>query len=279
MEENSGFRIQKMRLTNTIFFPGMQRKMCRSESAPRTSGIRTIPYYIRTHNHRRQKWVPISESSLGLCRNKQRALHSQPNVAHTILAKLSIPQLQKSIAPAAQSFHLIMQNVDRLSVITAANLSASLQAQNLTGPECCAPKGSLIQMHGKLFEVQCTQCEWRCEDLSDPLCPSLSEAEKNFSSIQDAGSMNLEIPVDSLPCCGDCQVLARPGVVWFLSSWWNKQFSFQIRHVSCHRDIFNGYIHPLTSDYICVTEVHYLGASSLGLCISGAASWRECRHF
>jgi hypothetical protein len=48
--DGRGFRIpnRKTSLTNTIFFPGMQRKMRRSESAPRTSGIRTIPYYIRT---------------------------------------------------------------------------------------------------------------------------------------------------------------------------------------------------------------------------------------
>jgi hypothetical protein len=47
-----GFRSPntKSSLTNTKIFPGMQRKMRRSESAPRTSGIRTIPYYIRTRN-------------------------------------------------------------------------------------------------------------------------------------------------------------------------------------------------------------------------------------
>jgi lipopolysaccharide export LptBFGC system permease protein LptF len=52
------FRIPntKTSLTNTKLFPGMQRKMRRSESAPRTSGIRTIPYYIRTRNiYKRQK--------------------------------------------------------------------------------------------------------------------------------------------------------------------------------------------------------------------------------
>lgn len=144
-----------------------------------------------------------------------RALHSQPNVAHEILAKLAVPGLLQGVAPMAQSFHLITQNVDRLSVIAAENLGESLKAQNLTGPEYRPRKGSIIQMHGKLFEVQCTECEWRNEDFSDPLCPALGEAEKKFSSIQDAGSMDLAIPLDRLPRCGKCQALARPGVVWF----------------------------------------------------------------
>jgi NAD-dependent deacetylase sirtuin 5 len=44
------------------------------------------------------------------------------------------------------------------------------------------------------------------------LCP---EAEKNFSSIQDAGFMDIAVPLDRLPCCGSCQALARPEVMWF----------------------------------------------------------------
>ncbi|KAF8963435.1 DHS-like NAD/FAD-binding domain-containing protein [Flammula alnicola] len=146
---------------------------------------------------------------------RRKALEAQPNVAHKILAKLAIPSLLKTVAPAAQSFVIITQNVDRLSVRAADDLKSELSQQNLEGPENRARKGSLLQMHGKLFEVQCTKCDWSAEDFSNPLCPALGEAEEDIQNYTDAGSKNHDIPLDQLPRCPKCQELARPGVVWF----------------------------------------------------------------
>lgn len=144
-----------------------------------------------------------------------RALEAQPNVAHKILAKFAVPKLLRTVAPAAQSFHLITQNVDRLSVRAADELESELVQQNLKGPANRARKGSILQMHGKLFEVQCTKCDWRAEDFSMPLCPALGEAEEGIQNYTDAGSKARDIPVDQLPRCRQCHELARPGVVWF----------------------------------------------------------------
>ncbi|KAF8068747.1 DHS-like NAD/FAD-binding domain-containing protein [Lyophyllum atratum] len=146
---------------------------------------------------------------------RRKALEAQPNMAHEILAKLAIPSLLKTVAPAAQSFTLITQNVDRLSKTAAHNLASELTRQNLGGSENRARKGSILEMHGKLFEVQCTKCAWRAEDFSNPLCHALGEAEEDIQNYTDAGSKDHDIPLDQLPRCPECQELARPGVVWF----------------------------------------------------------------
>jgi len=144
-----------------------------------------------------------------------RALQAQTNLAHRILARFAIPNLLKTVSLAAQSSHLITQNVDRLSLKAASEVEASLSQQNLTGPGYRSKKGSIIQMHGKLFEVQCTKCDWRAEDFSSPLCPALGKAEEDIQNYTDAGSKDHDIPLDELPRCPECQSLARPGVVWF----------------------------------------------------------------
>lgn len=136
-------------------------------------------------------------------------------MAHKILARLAIPNLLKKVAPAAKSLHLITQNVDRLSVGAVSDLDNELAQQGLKGPGYRARKGSILQIHGKLFEVQCTKCDWRAEDFSSPLCPALGEAENDIRDYTDAGSNNRHIPVSQLPRCPECQGLARPGVVWF----------------------------------------------------------------
>lgn len=145
----------------------------------------------------------------------RRALQTQTNEAHKILAKLAIPNLLKIVAPVAQSFHLITQNVDRLSVKAAKDLETELSQRDLKYTGYRPRKGSIIQMHGKLFEVQCTKCDWHEEDFSLPLCPALGEAEEDLQSYADAGSKARDIPLDQLPRYPKCQELARPGVVWF----------------------------------------------------------------
>lgn len=146
---------------------------------------------------------------------RRKALEARPNPAHKILAKLAIPSLLKTVAPTALSFNLITQNVDGLSVAAANDLTSALSHRGLKGSEDRARKGSLLQMHGKLFEVQCTKCEWRVEDFSNPLCRALGEAEKAIQNYTDAGSKNHDIPLDQLPRCFRCHEIARPGVVWF----------------------------------------------------------------
>ncbi|KJA16693.1 hypothetical protein HYPSUDRAFT_91116 [Hypholoma sublateritium FD-334 SS-4] len=146
---------------------------------------------------------------------RQKALEAQTNVAHKILAKLSIPNLRKAVAPSAQSFHLITQNVDRLSVRALHDVESELARQNLKGPQYRARKDAVLQMHGKLFEVQCTKCDWRAEDFSSPLCPALGKAEEDINNYTDAGSKDHAIPLEALPRCPECHELARPGVVWF----------------------------------------------------------------
>lgn len=83
-----------------------------------------------------------------------------PNPAH-----LSLVELEKK-APA---FTLMTQNVDGL------HLWAGTQ--------------NLIELHGNIWQVRCTQC--------------------------DTISYNLDVPINILPECSNCQGLIRPHIVWF----------------------------------------------------------------
>ncbi|KAI0375155.1 DHS-like NAD/FAD-binding domain-containing protein [Pilatotrama ljubarskyi] len=47
---------------------------------------------------------------------RTKALEAKPNRAHDVVAKMAVPEYLKSVAPDARSFHLITQNVDRLSL-------------------------------------------------------------------------------------------------------------------------------------------------------------------
>ena len=83
-----------------------------------------------------------------------------PNPAH-----LSLVELEKK----AREFTLITQNVDGL------HLWAGTQ--------------NLIELHGNIWQVRCTQC--------------------------DSIFYNLDVPIDILPQCSQCQGLIRPHIVWF----------------------------------------------------------------
>jgi NAD-dependent deacetylase sirtuin 5 len=124
-----------------------------------------------------------------------------------VLAKLSVPSILAQVAPAAKSFHLITQNVDGLS-------TRALRALKETnGPLL----DTLVEMHGRLFDVKCTKCDHVTFDLSSPLCAALGEADRTHADVIEAGSKDTEmhIPVEDLPKCTSCGSLARPGVVWF----------------------------------------------------------------
>jgi len=142
-----------------------------------------------------------------------RALQAQPNYAHKLLAKLSVPKYLKIVAPAAKTFHLITQNIDGLSV--AALRSLAEKSSNTKSRSDRVWMDSVLPMHGSLFDVKCTKCDHTVEDLSDPLCPSLGDADLHLNDYVDAGSKDISIAEGDLPRCQLCGALARPGVVWF----------------------------------------------------------------
>jgi len=74
---------------------------------------------------------------------------------------------------------------------------------------------SVIQMHGSLFDIRCTNCGHTVQDLSNPLCLSLGAADLLLDNYVDAGLKKINIPMEDLPRCSLCGALARPGVVWF----------------------------------------------------------------
>jgi NAD+-dependent protein deacetylase sirtuin 5 len=149
-----------------------------------------------------------------------RALKAQPNAAHVALASLSIPNVLRRIAPQVESYNLITQNVDGLSVRAHRALIDHLTATS-DAPEKAAddlPPADptyVIEMHGRIHDVTCTVCDARVVNFDSPLCPALGEADKGLGDVTAAGSRPPDIPVDDLPKCTNCGALARPGVVWF----------------------------------------------------------------
>lgn len=69
----------------------------------------------------------------------------------------------------------------------------------------------VVEMHGRLFNVQCTSCDHVEFNRSSPICEGLAGTEK----LVEKNVMDPELPLDSLPRCSSCGALARPGVVWF----------------------------------------------------------------
>ncbi|KAJ3719244.1 DHS-like NAD/FAD-binding domain-containing protein [Lentinula raphanica] len=143
-----------------------------------------------------------------------KALQASPNAAHSALAQLALPTVLRKVAPAATSYHLITQNVDRLSVKAIMALIANTNDSG--APDNARSLDSVIEMHGRLFDVQCISCGYCEEDLSNPLCPALGRAEDLCrSDPQKLLTKPESIPVEDLPRCPRCGKLARPGVVWF----------------------------------------------------------------
>ena len=72
-------------------------------------------------------------------------------------------------------------------------------------------------MHGRLFDLQCTECPNITLDFSSPLCPALGAADRAHADVIAAGKKETEIKIGlkDLPRCKECHELARPGVVWF----------------------------------------------------------------
>jgi NAD-dependent deacetylase sirtuin 5 len=66
-------------------------------------------------------------------------------------------------------------------------------------------------MHGRLFDVSCTECDHVAWNPTSPICPALKGTEELLESTDN----EIDIPLDELPQCEACGALARPGVVWF----------------------------------------------------------------
>ncbi|KAG8832467.1 hypothetical protein FRC18_005005 [Serendipita sp. 400] len=151
---------------------------------------------------------------------REKALQANPNAAHIALAKLMTPSVLSRVAPAAKSFHLITQNVDGLSTRALRMVHESQTQASVTSPvpEADIPNpASLIEMHGRLFDVRCTECNHSVPDFTSPLCPALKEADDQHANVIQAGhpEHEINIPIEKLPRCTNCGSLTRPDVVWF----------------------------------------------------------------
>lgn len=128
-----------------------------------------------------------------------------------------IPAVLESIAPNAKTYHVITQNVDRLSPRAFESLMESRASE--ARQEYLPRADALIEMHGRLFDLMCTECENIQEDLSNPLCPALGISERRFAGYKansaGEGKQWADIPEADLPRCLKCGALTRLGVVWF----------------------------------------------------------------
>ena len=110
----------------------------------------------------------------------RRALQAKPNPAHDVIAKMSVPSYLKQVAPDAESFHLITQNIDRLSVTALNVLVESLPPESAaisdSSRKSAVFQNSILEMHGRIYDVKCTVCDYCAEDRTHPLCPALGAA-------------------------------------------------------------------------------------------------------
>ncbi|PSR73666.1 hypothetical protein PHLCEN_2v10585 [Hermanssonia centrifuga] len=136
---------------------------------------------------------------------REKALQAQPNAAHLALVQLSLPSIRDRIAHGS-TFTLITQNVDGLS-------QRAWDATPDTNTKTSYNQPTMLEMHGRLFDVVCTsrQCSHRELNFSSPICPALGGTE----ALVEKGDMEPDITLDELPRCSKCGSLARPGVVWF----------------------------------------------------------------
>ena len=105
--------------------------------------------------------------------------------------------------------------MDELSRKALESVKSSLPADS-TGNDLSDPEHPpLIEMHGSLFDLECTayECKHRETNYNSPLCPALAGTEL----IYEVGSKEPEpdIPKEDLPRCSKCGSLQRPGMVWF----------------------------------------------------------------
>jgi len=121
-----------------------------------------------------------------------------------------MPTARRAVAPNAESFVLITQNVDGLSR-KAAREALLLGSNGASDSELDTQiDASLLEMHGRLFETLCSKCGRSRANFDSPICEALAGTE----AVMNAGD-EVSIPVNDLPTCQHCGGLLRPNVVWF----------------------------------------------------------------
>ncbi|XP_070570511.1 NAD-dependent protein deacylase sirtuin-5, mitochondrial-like [Ptychodera flava] len=118
---------------------------------------------------------------------REVVLSKMPNPGHEAIAAA-----QKRLAGQGRKLVVITQNIDRL--------------------HHSAGTDDVIELHGTLFKVRCTECETVREDWNSPIVPALAGKGAPDPDAEDA-----RIPEADLPRCNQagCGALARPHVVWF----------------------------------------------------------------
>ncbi len=76
-----------------------------------------------------------------------------------------------------------------LAAYESAHPRFLLVTQNVDGLHALAGSRHLVEIHGNLWHLRCTECGW--------------------------GGENRQVPLPLLPHCPNCRGLLRPGVVWF----------------------------------------------------------------
>jgi NAD-dependent deacetylase len=118
---------------------------------------------------------------------RQRIREARPNAAHEALTKLR---------RHTDEFLLVTQNVDDL------HARAGL-AHEVT-----------VQIHGNIFVMRCSRCEWRTE-LCDAETHNIRDRAGLAGARPSPPAHVLTETEDGLPKCSQCDALMRPGVVWF----------------------------------------------------------------
>lgn len=149
-------------------------------------------------------------------RRRLHAITSKPTPLHILLAKLSIKSFRKSVgAENAKHYHLITQNVDRLSLAALNTLLVENSSSEKKKSDDDKPKrSSLVQMNGNVLEVRCMECGWCEEDSRTVLCPAFEENASHHSGNPGGIAGMRDIPQEELPKCPKCHALARPGAVF-----------------------------------------------------------------
>ncbi|MEP6689520.1 MAG: NAD-dependent protein deacylase [Gemmatimonadaceae bacterium] len=101
----------------------------------------------------------------------------RPNAAHEALARLALDR--------AGAVTIITQNVDGLHGAAAHAAATERAAESMSAMP--------LELHGSIFELRCTRCDW------------VAEHRSSIDASSDA----------TLPRCARCGARARPGVVWF----------------------------------------------------------------
>ena len=125
-----------------------------------------------------------------------------------VIAALSVKETLRQICPSVESFTLVTQNIDGLSRRALDQLTGTLAA-NETFKEVTPEPQSIIEMHGRLFDTICKQCDHLKANHNHPICPALEGTDV----IVERQEQEPVIPLSDLPRCTqpDCGGLLRPG--------------------------------------------------------------------